>query len=214
MPPIGLLPSRRRWHPPFIYSPDDIAALLGAAAALPSCQRAAGSGQRAATLLHPVRFARRHRHASRGSVDSRWLRHRLGRPRYAGSGIEIGKSRNVHLSDSTAEALAHYASLRESFDRTPGNESYFISLTGRRMIYESVFEVFADLRRGTGIGPQSTVAPRIHDLRPTFAVTVCCSGTATATTSPLDFRGSPPTSVTATHDRPTQSTPALPTTLG
>ncbi|MFC9769523.1 integrase, partial [Rhodococcus jostii] len=62
--------------------------------------------------------------------------------------------------------------LRKSFDRTPGNESYFVSLTGRRVIYESVFEVFADLRRGSGIGRQSTVAPRIHDLRHTFAVTV------------------------------------------
>ena len=41
VPPLGLLPVRKRWRPPFIYSSADIAALLHAAADLPSPLRAA-----------------------------------------------------------------------------------------------------------------------------------------------------------------------------
>ena len=165
VPPIGLLPSRRRWRPPFIYSPNDIAALLGAAATLPSPQRAATY-----STLFGLLAATGMRVGEALTLDSSDIDWDNGAVLVRES--KFGKSGNVPLSDSTAEALARYASLRESFDRTPGNESYFVSLTGRRVIYESVFEVFADLRRGSGIGRQSTVAPRIHDLRHTFAVTV------------------------------------------
>lgn len=34
MPPAGLIASRQRWRPPFIYSPDDIAALMAQAGQL------------------------------------------------------------------------------------------------------------------------------------------------------------------------------------
>jgi integrase/recombinase XerD len=68
--------------------------------------------------------------------------------------------------------LHRYVLLRNSFRPRPGNDSFFVSLTGRRLIYESVFEVFRDLRKSTGLGAASTTTPRIHDLRHTFAVTV------------------------------------------
>jgi integrase len=34
IPPLGLIPSRQRWRPPYIYSPDDIDALMAAARAI------------------------------------------------------------------------------------------------------------------------------------------------------------------------------------
>jgi hypothetical protein len=45
----------------------------------------------------------------------------------------------------------------------PGNDSFFVSLTGRRLIYVSVFDVFDDLRARTGLVATSTATPRIHD---------------------------------------------------
>lgn len=34
IPPLGLIPSRQRWRPPFIYSPADVAALMAQARAI------------------------------------------------------------------------------------------------------------------------------------------------------------------------------------
>jgi integrase len=47
----------------------------------------------------------------------------------------------------------------------------FVSLTGRRLLYPNVFDVFGHLRVETGLGAGSVRRPRIHDLRHTFAVT-------------------------------------------
>lgn len=47
----------------------------------------------------------------------------------------------------------------------------FVSLTGRRLIYVSVCDVFGRLREQGGIGAGSTYRPVIHSLRHTFAVT-------------------------------------------
>lgn len=85
---------------------------------------------------------------------------------------KFGKSRHVPVATSTLDALHRYALLRSSFRPQLGNDSFFVSLTGRRLIYVSVFDVFKVLRQSTGLGTESTITPRIHDLRHTFAVTV------------------------------------------
>ena len=76
---------------------------------------------------------------------------------------KFGKSRNVPVTPSALDALHRYALLRNQFRPLPGNDSFFVSLTGRRLIYVSVFDVFDDLRELTGLGATSTTTPRIHD---------------------------------------------------
>jgi len=116
---------------------------------------------------------------------------------------EFGKSRNVPVTTSTLEALNRYAQLRPRFRPAPGNPSFFVSLTGRRLIYVSVHDVFARLRTDAGIGAASTTPARIHDLRHSLPSRHCWTGIATVTTSPRAFPGCRPTSAIANHALPT-----------
>jgi integrase/recombinase XerD len=164
VPPRGLLPDRRHWRPPFIYTAADITALLAAARAMPSPLRAATYetlfGLLATTGMRVGEAIRL------DGSDINWA-----------EGVvlvrqsKFGKSRMVPLQPSALQALNTYAERRAEFKPRPDNPSFFVSLTGRRLIYVSVHEVFRDLRAGAGIGAESTTRPRIHDLRHTFAVT-------------------------------------------
>jgi integrase len=76
---------------------------------------------------------------------------------------KFGKSRHVPLTPSALDALSAYAARRAQFRPLPGNPSFFVSLTGRRLIYVSVHEVFRELCANAGIGAGATTRPRIHD---------------------------------------------------
>jgi integrase/recombinase XerD len=158
LPPLGLLPLRQRWRPPFIYSSADIAALLQAAAALPSPLRAATYetlfGLLAATGMRVGEAIR----LDLSDVDEE---HGALLVRES----KFGKSRNVPVTASTLSALNRYAQLRPQLRPRPDNPSFFVSLTGRRLIYTTVQYVFRDLRAHAGIGASSTTPARIHDLR-------------------------------------------------
>jgi integrase len=163
VPPVGLLPNRQRWRPPFIYTPADIDALLDRAQAMPSPLRAATYetlfGLLAATGMRVGEALK----LDRSDVD--WdqgvLRIRQSK---------FGKSRLVPVQPSTLDSLRIYADRRREFRPRRGTESFFVSLTGKRLIYVSVHEVFRELRAKADIGAGSTNTPRIHDLRHTFAV--------------------------------------------
>jgi integrase len=163
VPPLGLLPLRQRWRPPFIYSAADIAALLHAAAGLPSPLRAATYetlfGLLATTGMRVGEAIR----LDVSDVD--WERAVL-----LVRESKFGKSRNVPVTASTLDALNRYAQLRPQLRSKPDNPSFFVSLTGRRLIYTTVQDVFRHLRAEAGIGARSTTPARIHDLRHSFAV--------------------------------------------
>ena len=165
VPPLGLLTSRQRWRPPFIYTAADIAMLLTAAAAMQSPLRSATY-----STLFGLLTATGMRVGEALTLDQSDVDWDQGILLIRQS--KFGKSRNVPVTASTIDALRQYSLLRNSFRPQLGNDSYFVSLTGRRLIYESVFEVFRDLRASTGLGATSMTTPRIHDLRHTFAVTV------------------------------------------
>jgi integrase len=78
----------------------------------------------------------------------------------------------VPLTPSALDALSAYAARRAQFWPLPGNASFFVSLTGKRLIYVSVHDVFRELCAKAGIGAGATTRPRIHDLRHSFAVAV------------------------------------------
>ena len=83
---------------------------------------------------------------------------------------KFGKSREVPLRASTVEALATYARRRDRSDLAHKASSFFVSIVGTRLIYADVRVTFRKLVDTAGIGPGSSVCPRIHDLRHSFAV--------------------------------------------
>jgi integrase/recombinase XerD len=164
VPPAGLVPIPRRWRPPFIYSDADVLALIDhARRAIPQPLRAATIetliGLLAATGLRVGEALR----LDRGDID--WPEAVLQVRR-----SKFGKSRQVPLQPSVQDALQRYAHRREQLCPHPGTESFFVSLRGTRVIYETVWPTHRKLCELAGVGAASTVIPRIHDLRHTFAV--------------------------------------------
>jgi integrase/recombinase XerD len=168
VPPPGLLPRTQRWQPPFIYRPADIAALLAAASRMPTPQRAATYQTLFALLA--VTGMRVGEAIRLDTTDVDWD---LGVLLVRES--KFGKSRHVPLHPSAVDALRSYAERRGEYQPLPGNESFFVSRTGRRLIYVSIGAVFRELRDHAGIGADAPRRPRIHDLRHTFAVTTLLS---------------------------------------
>lgn len=164
VPPLGVLPQRQRWQPPFIYTPADIAVLLAAAGRMPTRRRAVTYQTLFALLSATGMRVGEAIRLDTGDVD--WDQGVL-----LVRQSKFGKSRHVPLQPSAVNALRDYANRRARYRPLPGNDSFFVSLTGRRLIYVSVGQVFRELRAETGIGAGSPTRPRIHDLRHTFAVT-------------------------------------------
>jgi integrase/recombinase XerD len=164
VPAAGTIPARRRWRPPFIYSEADIVALMEEARhSIPQPLRAATYeiliGLLAATGLRvgeALRLDRRDVDFCDGVLAVRESK--------------FGKSRQVPLQTSTLQALQGYAGQREELCPRPSSESFFVSLRGTRVIYESVQPTFRMLCERTGVGEGAPRRPRIHDLRHTFAV--------------------------------------------
>lgn len=164
VPPAGLIPIRRRWRPPFIYTEADIVALMDQARqAIPQPLRATTYetliGLLAATGLRVGEAIRLDRHDI-DFADGVLLVRRS----------KFGKSRQLPLRPSTPQALQEYTRRREQFCPHPSGESFFVSLRGTRIIYECVWPTFRMLCDRAGVGAGAAHPPRIHDLRHTFAV--------------------------------------------
>lgn len=168
VPPLGLIPSRQRRRAPYIYAPDEIAALMGQARRLGSPLRAATFetllGLLAATGLR-IGEARR---LERADLD--WAEGVL-----VVRESKFGKSRLVALEPSVIEALRAYADRRDQLVPRPRTTSFFASAVGTPLIYTTVCEVFRALCGAAGIGVGAPRRPRIHDLRHTFAVRTLAS---------------------------------------
>lgn len=164
VPPAGLIPIRRRWRPPFIYTEADIVALMDQARrAIPQPLRAATYetliGLLAATGLRVGEAIRLDHH------DIDWTEGVLLVRR-----SKFGKSRQVPLQASTSQALQEYSRRREELCPHPSSESFFVSLRGTRIIYACVWPTFRMLCDAAGVGHGAAHRPRVHDLRHTFAV--------------------------------------------
>ena len=164
VPPLGLMPHRHRWRQPFIYSQADIDALMSQArCSIVSRLRAATYdtliGLLAASGLRIGEAIK----LDRSDVD--WA-----------EGVlliresKFGKSRLVPLHTSSMHALTAYAQLRDELQPRPKEPSFFVSLTRTRLPYAVVSQTFRQLANNAGIGTHAPSAPRLHDLRHTFAV--------------------------------------------
>ena len=162
VPPPGLIAGRRRWRPPFVYSPGDIEALMAQARQLrpmPAATHETLIGLLAATGLRVGEAIR----LDRADVD------------WAGAVLTIreskfGKTRMVPVHGSTLTSLERYARTRDQLCPQTATASFFVSTAGTRLIYACVGQVFRRLRDRAGIGAGADHPPRIHDLRHAFAV--------------------------------------------
>jgi integrase/recombinase XerD len=165
VPPVGLIPSRRRWRLPFIYTEENIAALMTQARTvlawpLPAATYETLIGLLASTGLRIGEAIR----LDRADID--W-----------GGGVlliresKFGKTRHVPLQPSTIAALGSYAQQRDGVHPKPETDAFFLTLTGKRLIYTVVSDTFRSLCRQAGLGIGASRRPRLHDLRHTFAVT-------------------------------------------
>lgn len=163
IPPAGLVASPNRWHPPFIFEPADITALVTAAHGLrwplPAATHATLIGLLAVSGMRIGEAIR----LDRSDID--WQDGTL-----LIRESKFGKSRLVPVLTSTLTALDTYRRIREQKCPRPSTPAFFVSTRGNRMIYQSVHQVFRNLCSSTGTGAGAPRPPRIHDLRHTFAV--------------------------------------------
>jgi integrase/recombinase XerD len=164
VPSKDLLPATRPRIAPYIYTDEEIAALIAAARRLTPPLRAARHqtliGLLAVTGMRPGEALA----LDRQDVD---LRHGVLHVR-AG---KQNKQREVPLHESTISALREYARQRDARFPTPSTPAFFISARGRRMARRELNQTFTRLIGEVGLEGRGTRArPRPHDLRHAFAV--------------------------------------------
>jgi integrase/recombinase XerD len=164
VPPPGLVRIPRTWRPPFIYTDDDVRALMEAA------KRSIREPLRAATYETLIGLL-----AVTGLRIGEALR-LDGDDVAAGDAIlvvrrsKFGKSRQVPVQPSALEALERYRNCRRRLCPHPKTDSFFVSLRGTRVIYECVWPTFRRLCERARIGEGAPVTPTLHDFRHSFAV--------------------------------------------
>ena len=163
VPSKDLLPAHRPRVAPYIYSPDQITALMRAAGALTPPLRAASYR----TVI--------------GLMASTGLRlgEALGLDR---QDVDLGdgalhvrarqtKQREVPLHPSTTAALGEYARSRDRYWPTAQTPAFFLNARGGRLTRTEFNHWFARLIGQIGLeGAGERVRPRPHDLRHTLAV--------------------------------------------
>ncbi|MDI3194438.1 tyrosine-type recombinase/integrase [Pseudarthrobacter sp. AL20] len=164
IPPLGLMPHRQRWRPPFIYSIADIDALMHQA------RISIRQPLRAATYETLVGLL-----AAGGLRIGEAIKLDRSDVDWSGSLLLIreskfGKSRLVPLHSTAMQALSVYAKLRNELEPRPEEPSFFVSQTHKRLCYAAVCQTFRQLVNDAGVGDGAPSAPRLHDLRHTFAV--------------------------------------------
>jgi integrase len=161
VPPAGVWPSSAPRPTPYLWSAADIAALLQAAQALPSPLRAATHealfGLLAATGMRigeALALAVSDVDLIEGVITIRQAK--------------FNRERLVPVHPTTTAALRHYSELRDQLCRRR-SASFFVSTRGTPLEHAGVLVVFNELTTQLGLRT-TTVRPRIHDLRHSFAV--------------------------------------------
>jgi integrase len=164
VPPPDVLPYRTHRVTPYLYSDQDIAALISAASSLRFPLRVttyqtligllAVTGMRVGEAISLDRDDL--------DLDQGVLVVRTGK---------FGKSRELPLHTSTVRALRAYMHCRARLHPPPRTSAVFVSSAGTRLLYCSVNWTFLKLVLRAGLQHRSaSCRPRLHDLRHTFAV--------------------------------------------
>jgi len=164
VPPAGLLPRRGDRMTPYLYSPEEIAALVRAARSIAHPLRAvvfehfvalmAVTGMRTGEVMGLDR--------DDADLDAGVLTVR---------GAKFGKSRLVPLRPDVTARLRDYARQRDGLCPRPAVPAFFVSGTGTRLTHHNVSTTFSTLLAAAGISaPPGVPKPRPYDLRHSFAV--------------------------------------------
>jgi integrase len=159
IPPDDVLSRRYRRIPPYLYSPEQITALMSAADSLAPAMRAATwrtlIGLLAVTGMRQgeaCRLGRDHADLQSGTLviaDSKF-----------------GKSRQVFLHPTAAAALHAYERARDQMFPEPNAATFLVNSRGSPLNEHNVQHTFATLIAAAGIqAPPGRRAPRLHDLR-------------------------------------------------
>jgi integrase len=204
VPPRDLLPSRPRRASPYLYSRDDVAALIAAATTLRSPLRVATYQALIGVLAVTGLRIGEAIGLDRGDVD-------LDTGVLIVRAAKLGKTRELPLHPTTLAALRAYLRQRDRHQPPAHTPAVFISPAGSRLLYCNVQWTFQRLTRQAGLEPRAgSCRPRIHDLRHSFAVHTLLDATATASTSLTDSRRCRPTWATQTRPAPTGTCPPHP----
>ena len=158
VPPPGLLKATARRPAPYLYSPQEIAALITAAGTLRPTMRAvtcqalisllAATGLRISEALT----------LARGDVDLD-----AGVLQVTG---KYGKVRLVPLHPTTTSMLARYAACRDRHCPRPQAGMFFLATTGRALHPNIARATYWQILDRAGIhAPPGRPRPRLHDLR-------------------------------------------------
>lgn len=164
VPPTGLIPRGRGRPAPYIYSENEVTALMLASRRLRSAIQAATLevviGLLAVSGLRVGEIIR----LNNDDVD------------FCGSMIIVrfskgGKSRVVPIQESTVEALQSYVFLRDRWFPQMRSESLFVSTVGRRLHTCNLDATFAKVLSLAGLPTRANRhGPRLGDFRHSFAV--------------------------------------------
>jgi integrase/recombinase XerD len=166
VPAHGLLPYHYHRKPPYLYTDEEIARLLSAAAQLPSKTRLRARSYTTLLGLLVVTGMRISEVVGldRNDVD-------LANAVVTVRRTKFGKSRLVPLHVSTRRAIEQYAKERDQTFPRPSTTSFFVSEDGRRLTVNIVEQTFVKLSRQVGLrAPSDRRGPRLHDIRHRFAV--------------------------------------------
>jgi integrase len=162
VPPADLLPRRKQRLVPHLYTDDEVTSLMRAAECLRPLKAATYTtlvGLLSATGMRlGEAIALEH-----DDVDWRdaLLTVRDGK---------FHKSRQVPVHATTLQALRAYVAVRDRLRPVRQSSTFLVSRAGTKLLEQNVWYVFAGLRQRAGLLRPGRRAPRIHDLRHTFAV--------------------------------------------
>jgi integrase len=164
VPSTDLLPGHRSRIAPYIYTEEEIAALMAAARKLQPRLR----GMRHATLIGLLAVTGMRPGEAVGldrqdvDLKNSMVAVRAGKQK---------KQRELPLHTTTVNALRDYARLRDACIREPSTPAFFVSARGRRMGREELNRTFMKLVCEVGLdGRGARARPRPHDFRHAFAV--------------------------------------------
>jgi integrase/recombinase XerD len=169
VPPADLLPRQYTRPVPYLFSEEEVAALMRAAGRMRHGPAAltyqALIGLLAVTGMRPgeaYRLDRDHFDPVNGTLT-------VVRSKY-------GKSRQVILDSSAVAALQEYGRRRDRLYPHPAGPSLLVSMQGTRLNVISTERSFVRLTRVIGLQPRSDrTRPRLKDLRHSFAVSTLVS---------------------------------------
>lgn len=161
--PTDLFAVRVTRRTPYLYSPEEITALMRAARQLANPLKAATFETLVGLLACTGLRAGEAMRLDRGDLDA-------GHALLTVRNSKFNKSRQVLLHNTTVDALRRYGHRRDELCPSPRAPALFLSSTGTRLGHPALQPTFAGLLRESGVGASAPRRPRVHDLRHSFSV--------------------------------------------